>query len=60
MKYIEDHKNGELLSDLDYDKEDVLHEILLKKIKLEKLGIRETAMNAIERSFIAWKVKTLF
>ena len=53
MKYIEDHKNGELLSDLDYDKEDVLHEILLKKIKLEKLGIRETAMNAIERSFIA-------
>ena len=27
LKYIEDYKNGELLSDVDYDKEDILHEI---------------------------------
>ena len=53
LKYIEHHKNDELLSDLDYNKKDILHEILLKEIKLEKLGISEIAINAIKKSFTA-------
>ena len=42
-----------MLSDLDYNKKDILHEILLKEIKLEKLGISEIAINAIKKSFTA-------
>ena len=52
-RYIEDHKNGELLSDIDYDKEDILHEILLKEIKAEKLGISEATIDAIKISINA-------
>ena len=52
-RYIEDHKNGELLSDIDYDKEDILHEILLKEIKPEKLGISEATIDAIKISISA-------
>ena len=60
LKYIEDHKNDVLLSDLGNDKEDILHEILLKEIKLEKLEILEITINAIKKWIIAWKVKTVF
>ena len=52
-RYIEDHKNGELLSDIDYDKEDILHEILLKEIKAEKLGISKATIDAIKLSINA-------
>ena len=52
-RYIEDHKNGELLSDIDYDKKDILHEILLKEIKAEKLGISEATIDAIKISINA-------
>ena len=34
-----------------------MHKILLNELKLEKLGILETTINAIEISFIAWKSK---
>ena len=36
-----------------YEKEDILHEILLNEMKLKKLGISETTINAIKKSFIA-------
>ena len=49
-----------LLTDLKHKKEDILHEILLNETKLEKLGISETTVNAIKKSFIASKVKTTF
>ena len=41
------------MSDLYYDKKGILYEIIFKEIKLEKLGISETAINAIKKSFIA-------
>ena len=61
VKYSNDHetkiskkkKNSKLLTNLKYEKEDILHEILLNEIKLKKLGISETTINAIKKSFIA-------
>ena len=41
------------LTYLKYEKENILHKILLNKIKLKKLGISETTINAIKKSFIA-------
>ena len=62
VKYSNDHetkiskkkkKNSKLLTNLKYEKEDILHEILLNEIKLKKFGISETTINAIKKSFIA-------
>ena len=39
-------------------KGDILHKILLNEIKLEKLGILETKINAIKKQFIVWKNKS--
>ena len=46
-------KISELLTYLNYEKEDILQEIcLIEKKKLEKLGISETTINAIKKYFI--------
>ena len=34
-----------MLTDLEYEKEDILHKILLNEIKLEKFRILETKIN---------------
>ena len=54
VKYSNDHetKISKLLTDFKYEKEDILHEILLNEIKLKKFGISETTINAIKKSFI--------
>ena len=44
-------------TNLKCEEEDILHKILLNGLKLEKLGILEISINAIEISFIAWKSK---
>ena len=55
VKYSYDHetKISKLLTDLKYEKEDILREILLNEIKLKNLGISETTINTIKKSFIA-------
>ena len=53
MKYSndDDHetKISKLLTNLEREKEDLLHKILLNEIKLEKLRILETKISAIKR-----------
>ena len=46
-------KISRLLTDSKYEKEYILHDILLKEIKLERLRISETTINIIKKSFIA-------
>ena len=47
----DDHetKISKLLTDLEYGKEDILHNIFLNEIKLEKLRIFETTIKVIKK-----------